>query len=85
MSGHAFVRSVFKTTPYFVGVRLRSPCSGVTGAKSLSEPEHLEDEGRGGSCGTEYGGYPAKDRGSKACRARLRQRRAFAQQALRAG
>ena len=80
-SGHAFLRSVFKTTPcspVVFGSDL--PCCSLSGARIRSEPEHLEDTRRGRSCGTEYGVLPERGWGSARFEPPLRPR-ACAQQA----
>src|SRR5215212_1814176 len=71
-SGHAFLRSVFNTTPcspVVLGSDL--PCPGLSGANTRSEPEHLEDASRGRSCGTVYGGRPKRACGSARSEPRL--------------
>src|SRR5215213_9049604 len=83
-SGHAFLRSVFNTTPcspVVLGSDL--PCPGLSGASIRSEPEHLEDASRGRSCGTVYGGRPKRACGSARSEPRLSPR-ACAQQAQEA-
>src|SRR5215218_9857620 len=59
-SSRAFVRIVFKTTPNFKSCSDQVPCSGVTGAKKASEPEHLKLGWRGGWWRMECVGRPAK-------------------------